>query len=136
MTPELKIALIRVSGEYLDKINNSRFDEIQGMIILGDYLREDKRMSKEAFIAQIAKARLTWKDKPQSHPLVGLDLESMELKGNDAVVKLKKFKVSDSPIIELKLHWSGQGWLIYDDNIFGQGRLMEKLIEQKNSSAS
>lgn len=136
MSPELKIALIRVTGEYLDKINNARFDEIQGMIVWGDYLSEGKRMSKEVFVAQVAKSRITWKDSPDSHPLVNLDLESIRLSGSDAIVQLKKYQVSNSPIIEIKLRWNGQGWLVFDDNIFGYDRLMEKMIRQKNSAIS
>lgn len=133
VTPELKIALIRVSGEYLDKLNNSTFDNIHGMIIWDDYLDpgKNKRMDKEIFIKQVAASRLFWKDKPGQHPLVNLDLEDIRLKNDDATVKLRKFKQKNAPTIEIKLRWNGQGWLVIDDNIFGKGRLMEELMAKK-----
>ncbi len=43
------------------------------------------------------------------------------------MVTFQKFQDTESPEIWIQLHWSGEGWLIVDDSLFGRGGLIAEL---------
>lgn len=130
-TPEMKIAVLRVSDDYLRSIATGNVHQVEGLIEWTDYILQKKgRITKAEVRSQVEGLVKRWT--PQDHPLLGLNAEEVDVDDDHATIVLRKANQPEAPEIHIDLVWAGGGWLVYDDSIFGPDGLFEKVSEQTN----
>ncbi len=120
-TREMQIAVALVAFEYLNNVIQTNIGYLQSAVVWDDYSK-NIGVSKDQYRSQLALLRDT--STPTTHPLVDLDLVETKIHGDDAEVLVQKHKQPDAPIISIKLHWSGEAWLVVEDSIFGRNGLI------------
>lgn len=61
------------------------------------------------------------------HPLSNFSIRSIETNENEARIKLHNKQDANAPTIEIECFWSGAGWVIVSDTIFGQDGFASRL---------
>ena len=130
--PEVKATVTNVADTYLryvaagDERNLAAlvyWDSLLGRGITGG-------ISREEFSQQLAALRKRWS--VQDNPLLGLELRSVSVDEDDAEVELRKQGRPDYPVIWIKLMWSGSGWVVTKDSIFGKDNLAATVLKTGN----
>lgn len=121
-SPETKVAILKVTGDYLNAVCRADIEAINSSILWADYLENrEKQYSKKFYQRDLENLRN--KFSTQNHPLINLDIKDLKIEKNTATITLQKFNQPTSPEIRISLLWDGNGWLISDDSLFGPGRL-------------
>lgn len=121
-----KYTVARVSSTYLGWVFAGSEDHMGNYVVWSLLLSgsDGKPMSREDFRKQLKSIQNRWTT--EEHPIFDLDLKSVEVDGNQAEVRFQRLNRSHYPVITLELRWSGTGWLIERDSLFGQGGQVEK----------
>ena len=122
-SPELRATVIRAAARYLVHVVNNNENELNGAILWVDVL-EKKNMTKEQYRFQMASLQDRFSEK--NHPLLGLETKNVEWSGDRASVQFVKSAADNPAVIQVELKWAGAGWLVEDDNIFGEDALIER----------
>ena len=126
-SPELRATVVSVAANYLRQISVGNLKNLNTLVLWADYLPNAKPdLTKQGYISAIQQLQHRWR--VQDHPLLGLDIVSVEIEGEDAEVTLQKAKVADAEQIIVKLAWNGSGWLVVDDSLFGKGKQIEQWL--------
>jgi len=121
---EAKGAVVRRSVEYVSQILNGKEDQLNAMIFWSDYLEsKQESLNKEGYFAELKLLREKLKESGERNPLLGLDLEDLDIRGNRALITLGKVGHAESPKIKIRMEWVEFGWLITGDSVFGRGGL-------------
>jgi len=83
-------------------------------------------ISREEFNKQLEALKNRWS--VDENPLLDLEVLEVEARGDRARVTLRKRSKSDYPVIWVKLLWSGSGWIISEDSIFGRNKLASRVL--------
>lgn len=124
--PELKRVLVLVSSSYLGAVVLGDVRAIHSFTIWADLVEP---MGEDKYLARVAAIQNRWDD--DEHPIKGLDLEDVAVRGNTATVRFKKVEGTSHGTIVVKLIWNGSGWAVVDDSLFGDGELIAKLTEAR-----
>jgi hypothetical protein len=125
-TPEVKIAVIRVADEYLRSIVQGKTAHLSDMILWGEYAPK-KKLTRDAVTAEMESIK--GKYPLDQHPLLGLELRNLDIGEDIAELTLKKASMPEMPEITIELVWVGNGWLITNDNLFGQDGIIPSLAK-------
>ena len=133
-TPELRSTVINVAGNYLKRIVLADRKQLNGMILWNDYIAHDEEpITKNKYFFQIDALRA--KNIPlQQHPLLNLKILDFDYSGSNAHVLLQKPNKPDSPKISIDVLWTGSGWLVVGDSLFGPNELVEQLLASNKSN--
>jgi len=126
---ETKATVLRVSAEYLTQVVRGDIKKVDAMIVWSAYLkRSSKGMTKRKYFKQMANIKNRWT--PEEHPLLGLVPIEVDVDDDYAEVVLRKEKQeSEEQDISISLTWSGTGWMILADSVFGdEGLLAERKL--------
>mgnify|MGYP000544718641 CR=1 FL=1 len=133
-TAEVKSTLVRRSADYLGFILLGDQTRLEGMVLWVDFLGDgEKHLDKTSYFQQVQQAKSLWPD-DASNPLLQLDLRSIDVSEDEAEVILRKINSPSSPEIRLFFRWTGSGWMIADDSLFGTDGLIGKTIAAKKDS--
>ncbi len=120
-TPEMKGAVFNVAKQYLEFIVRNDFNSVQQMISWPDF--HERGVDQQRVYKELTATKGKWSG--NDHPLVGLKVLNLDVKGDRAEIKLQKAEQKDAPQIGIVMIWNGRGWLIVGDTIFGpQGLYM------------
>lgn len=123
ITPESKMAVLRVCDEYLRDLATGRSNQAETMIAWSDYKpATDDGLTRAEFTEIVKSKKDIWSK--EENPLLGLDVLDTDIGGDTATVEL--VKKSTGTTIELKLNWIGRGWVIVGDNILSKGGVFGK----------
>lgn len=114
-TPEMKGAVFNVAKQYLEFIVRNDFNSVQQMISWPDF--RERGIDQQRVYKELTATKGKWSG--NDHPLVGLKVVSLDVKGDRAEILLRKADENDSPEIGVVMIWNGRGWLIVGDTIFG-----------------
>jgi len=118
ITPETKMAVLRVCDEYLRDLANGLSNQAETMIAWSDYKpANDDGLTRAEFDEIVKSKKGIWSK--EENPLLGLDVVDARIGGDSAKVEL--IKKSTNKKIEVKLNWIGRGWVIVGDNILSEG---------------
>ena len=121
--PALTNALVNVSATYLRYVVIADEAKLGNVILWHDHL-EANDLDKDAYLAKLGHLKKRYPTL-KNHPLLGLEVRDIKWNDNRATVKLAKTgKVNSVPIV-IDLYWGSNSWLVVDDNIFGQGELLD-----------
>lgn len=123
ITPETKMAVLRVCDEYLRSLASGLSNQAETMIAWSDYKPSvDDGLTRAEFTEIVKSKKGIWSK--EENPLLGLDVVDAEIGGDTATVEL--VKKSTKKKIELKLNWIGRGWVIVGDNILSEDGVFRK----------
>lgn len=114
-TPEMKGAVFNVAKQYLEFIVRNDFNSVQQMISWPDF--HERGIEQQRVYKELTATKGKWAG--NDHPLVGLKVVSLDVKGDRAEILLQKAEQEDTPKIGIVMIWNGRGWLIVGDTIFG-----------------
>ena len=120
-SPELQAILVNISARYLNAVALGDAKQIAILVLWPEYeVRGHNKLSRadaEAVLAQIRERN--WP--PQDNPIYNLRDEEVSVDEDSASVFYLKTTKSGSDVrIKIKLAWSGNAWLVVDDNVFGE----------------
>ena len=122
-TPELKLAVLGVTNDYLRSIAQGNSQHYQETVLWIDYIaNKHNAVSKAECLKRVAD--LKGRYPIENHPLLDLVPLEVSVRGNNAVVRLRKRTQPEAPEIIVKLIWDGSGWVISDDSLFGEKGLL------------
>ncbi len=123
VTPETKMAVLRLCDEYLRNLANGKASQAEAMIAWSDYApASEDELTREEFDQIIKSKKDRWSK--EEHPLLGLDVTDVEI-GNDVAV-ITLVKKSTKSTIEIKLNWVGRGWVVTGDNILSKNGIYRR----------
>ena len=132
--PELGALLIRVSADYVKHVVNADEARIGGSILWTDFLKQAD-IDKQEYLRQVRSLQNRWT--AEEHPLLGLKVEELKWYGDEATVYLRKAsKNKKYPMIKIEMIWSGSGWLVTKDNLFGKKLLVADWAADRNAFKS
>ena len=132
-TPEAKIAVLSVARNYLGFIVMGNYNQVFGLILWNSFLdSSDSAFTKEDVRKQMELIQNRWSK--EEHPLLNLDMKDIEVRADTAELTLQKFNSPDSPKIVINFIWTGSGWLIQKDNIFGSDGVLAKALTPPKDS--
>lgn len=119
-SPELQMILVNVSARYLNAVALGDTKEVGTLTLWPEYEARGharlRRADIEAVLEKIKAAN--WP--PEENPLYNLKVEEVAVEEDTATVSfLKSVKSGSEPRIRVILSWTGNAWLIVDDNLFG-----------------
>ena len=120
-TPESRATVLNVVVNYLGQIVLGNEKQLNSFLLWPEYLEAKGQITKEQFLSQFEQAKRTWSR--ERHPLLGLDVKEVDVDGNEAQVVLQR-PSSDDPEIKVELLWTGAGWMVVNDSIFGENNLL------------
>jgi len=123
VTPETKMAVLRVCDEYLRDLANGLSNQAETMIAWSDYAPATEDGLTRAEFTEIVKSKKGIWSK-EENPLLGLDVIDVNLGGDTATIKL--IKKSTNKKIVIDLNWIGRGWVIVGDNILSEDGVFRK----------
>lgn len=116
-TPESKRAVLLVANEYLTAVLVGKTQKLSDVVAWGEYFENNEGLTKETIESEIllAKKRFPLAE----HPISDLIPVSVDVRGDNAVVTLRKNNKPESPLIIINAYWAAGGWIVRDDNLFG-----------------
>ena len=116
-TPEVEKTVLLVSLEYIQRVANTNFARIEPLVFWTDYIGKTgvTPFEYQRQLSWVAKQRWT----QETHPLFHLDVVDIDVDENNSEVVLRKNAPGTWPKIKISLIWSGNGWLVVGDNLFG-----------------
>jgi len=125
-----------LAGNYLQAVVVNAKPTLDELILWAEYLAQPGREGgKEAYYSQVSLVGNFWN--LDDNPLLGLTLMDISISGDEATITLHKKKTPEDQQIIIGLVWTGHGWMVRDDNLFGADKLISRLVEQRrNSDAS
>lgn len=128
-TPLAKTTVLSVTNSYISTIVAGKIGPLEGMVLWAAYIpASGNNVNKEVFYKQVQEMKTKWK--VQDHPLLGLEVLGVDVKGNDAQVRLKSKKRPEAAEILIELTWTGHGWLVSKDSIFGHQGYVADAMQQ------
>ncbi len=124
-TPESKMAVLRMTNDYLTSVLTAKIQKLGDFVLWGSYL-EDRKITKEEVLSEIEQAKKLFP--LAEHPLSNLQPTAIEIRNDDAEVKLKKGGVATAPEISIRLLWGAGGWIVVGDNLFGKDGVVTAAI--------
>ncbi len=123
VTPETRMAVLRISDEYLRNLAKGQSGQAESMIGWPDYgPAVDDEITRDSFAEIVKSKKDRWSK--EEHPLLGLDVKKVEIDDDEAEVLLVKKTTNQK--IEIELRWVGRGWLIVNDNILSKNGIFRK----------
>ncbi len=121
--PEMRATLVGVSAAYIRAILKDDKTALKQLLAIDDYLGEDgNNISNNTFATRASVLRTHWT--PEENPLVNLDIIDVSTYDNHAEVVFRRNDRENSPEVAINLYWTGNGWVIIDDSIFGDNELI------------
>ena len=121
-------ALVNVSATYLRYVVIADEAKLGNVILWHDHL-EANNLDKESYLKKLRRLKKRYPTL-KNHPLLGLEVQDIEWNENRAVVTLAKAGKKNSTTIVIDLYWGSNSWLVVDDNIFGQGELLDVWLQK------
>ena len=126
-TPEAKQAVLRSANDFLTAVATGRTTSLQELVAWNEYReRKDDKKAHEIVEREANALRAAFPLK--SHPLMDLTPVDIAVRGDFAVVMLRKRADEGAPRIEVRFAWADGGWLVIDDNIFGPRGIAEAAL--------
>jgi len=129
LTPEARTAVLRVPDEYLRMIAVGTSAAVEGMVGWVEYMERTGGKTRKEEILETVRQMQNRYQTPEKHPLLGLSLLKFDGGDDNATVNLRKG--SNGPEIKLELAWTGRGWLIVGDNLFGPKGVLQQTYQGK-----
>ena len=122
-----KAVVAGVAADYLGALLRQDTQSINVVVLWDDFIENAPgELTKEVYFKQLRLLEPSqWKS--SEHPLTSLDIIDIQFSGNLADVSLQKVKNPDAPKIKIILFWTGGGWLIAGDTLFGTEGLLHQL---------
>ena len=127
--PELASTIIRTAAKYLVYVVNADENEINGAILWTDILKT-KEMNKPQYRSQMSALKKRFPG-TKGHPLIGLNIKDLEWTGDEATVSFVNASGTPKDTIWVQIMWSGSGWLVDDDSLFGKDKQIERWTAKK-----
>lgn len=123
LTEDAKLALFHISDQYLVFLARGESHKAASMILWDEYFHNNE-LNEIAFISKATSFSKKYKKikNLKEHPLLGFSSAEAQPDGNDAIVTLTKKSAFEK--VKLKFRWVGAGWLVCDDNLFGDDELI------------
>lgn len=129
LTPEAKSTVYRVSQQYLGNVILGREPVIAQFIAWSDFLGSgSSRITHDEFSRQLKMLNQKYSPTDQNHPLLGLKLIKISNSGDFATIYFEKADGSSKEEIWISMLWSGNGWIIVEDSLFGKDKLFAKMF--------
>lgn len=132
-SPELQAILVNVSARYLNAVALGDVRQVATLALWPEYEARGhaglRRSDVEAILVTIHNMNLA----PEENPLYDLKVEDVAVDEDSATVSyLKSLKTGSTARIKVKLAWSGNAWLVTDDNLFGDDGYMSGMLRAKS----
>lgn len=124
-TPALQAAVLRVTADYLTAVSVGRMQFLNSILLWGEYSVNNQGLSKEQYVKQVKKIQT--KQPTLDHPLMNLQPLSVEQDDDRVTITMKRIGKPGAEMLVVELLWDGGGWLVTDDNIFGNDGLISRL---------
>lgn len=123
-TSDLSVELIlaSVTSHYLDAIVEGRSEQLEGMILWAEYLTHKNHAGKNYIMQQVVLTK--GQIKRELHPLIDLHIQKIDVQENSAHVTMRQHGKESNPLVTIDYAWTGNGWLITNDNILGQSGIL------------
>ncbi len=119
-----KVAIIGVTGQYLEAALRVNEGQLDNLILWKDFLEDrGEVLTKAKVFAEMRTLKTRWPK--ESHPLIHMDLVSLNVSGETAHVVLRRKKPL-LPEVSFELIWVGNAWLVSHDSIFGKDGLLKQ----------
>lgn len=125
--PEVYKTVIRVSAMYLNSIGTGEADKALDMLDKSVYFKNGR--NQRSVVAQI----ISLKNKnleSTENPFYSLVVVDAIIEDDEAEVEYRK-KDYDDERINISLSWSGTGWRVKDDNVFGDSGYLNNFFKPK-----
>ena len=135
-SPATRQTVLSVAANYLQFIVQGNDKRLTAIVSWQEYLLKNKEgLTREELSKQIALGQGRWT--PETHPLLNLDVRSLDVNGDSAKVTLQRVNAKGFPVIWVKMAWTGSGWLIVDDSLFSadDDTLFGELAQKQKSKA-
>lgn len=138
LSQDAKATLVGLTQRYLATIVEGDETKLADYIAWADYLGNgDKRISHFEYSRQLQRLNEKYTAENPKHPLVGLRLVSVKGHEDVAMVTLEKADGSAKEQVWIKFVWTGSGWIVLEDSLFGKEKLFARMFpEQQNGNAA
>jgi hypothetical protein len=128
-SPALKATIVQIANTYLTYVAAGNERHIVPMVYWDTFLKKGtpQGLSREEYSQQMAALKDRWP--VDKSPFVKLQVINIDVNEDVAEIKLRRGDGSDYPTIWIKMIWSGSGWLIAEDSIFGKDKLAAKVMQ-------
>lgn len=120
----LQETLVNISADYFNAIIRGDYPLAKSKINQADFVFNE-RFTVEDMQTQLRTLDGRWTK--EEHPLVNLIVLDVDQDGDYATLKFRRGDNKSAPTIEVRLLWTGTGWLINKDNLFGSDGLFASL---------
>ena len=114
--------VVRISAEYLGALATTNEKKLENLVLWKPYLDENNQLllneKKGLFFQKLRTVSKSWKK--NNHPLLGLDVKNIDIDKDTATIDFEKVEGAPNQIISVRLLWIGAGWMVVDDNLFGE----------------
>ena len=132
-SPELRSILIDISARYLNSIAIGDGRSSSVMVLWPEYEVSGKTRMTQGDVDVILAEIRARKWPTTENPLYNLKVEDVTVHENSAAVFfIKELKSGSEARIKIWLSWSGNAWLIVDDNLFGDDGYMTQALSGKS----
>ena len=120
--------VIGVVNTYLTAVAAGDERRLNGIVYWDLFLGRNggELLTRSEIHTQIEQIKTRWT--PDKNPLLGLEVINVSVSGDDAKVTVRKAGKPDFPTIWVKVVWSGSGWLVAQDSLFGRDKLFAEYL--------
>lgn len=133
LSPDAKITVLRLSQNYLATIILGNETKLSDYIAWSDYVAAtgpaNSKFSHQQFSEQLAWFTKAYKAQDPRNPLLQLKVKDISGSNDVAKITLVKADGSSSEEIWIKFVWTGAGWLVMEDSLFGKEKLFDRLAK-------
>ena len=132
ISEDAKVTVLRVTQTYLATVVLGDETKLGDQIAWEDFLGHgDKKISHAEFSRELQLFNRAYSPRDPKNPLLGLKVRKITGSGNSAEVRLEKADGSSSEVISVRLAWTGSGWIIMEDSLFGTGKFISRLVNSQ-----
>lgn len=125
--PHLAATVASVAANYLGHVATGQTRHLNTLVMWNAYLTESKPgLTQKQYLEELRSISSRWD--PQEHPLLGLNITEIETEDDEAEIRFQK-PGGEADEIRVNLRWSGSGWMVVDDSLFGEGGQIRSWVQ-------
>lgn len=125
----VKVVVLRAAVQYVACTVRGDYRCLRPLVAWNDYLKHQSiKGGMNAYQQRLQRVKNRWS--AEENPLMNLDVKKIDIDENDATVVFGRAEGERFPEFSIQLYWTGGGWLIYDDSLFGDDELIEQLTAE------
>lgn len=129
LSEDAKGTIQRVTQTFIGTVATGNEIKLADQVSWEDYLGTgDERISHQEFSNQLRAFREKFPLDNPHNPLLHLRVVKVTGSGSRGKIYLQKSDNESAPEIWVKLVWTGTGWVVIEDNLFGKNKLVSQYL--------